>query len=152
MTNHTQILAKHIANYLKADQYHIVGDNKYPTKYMDIIKQAQTELNKSFRPKLVNPLNSIEQYDTIFIGYPIWYSKPPMAVYTFSKVSISPIKMCIYFALMKVVAKRGLSLILKMCWIKRMYLRMDLRWKELRLEIRMRNKPLKLGSKNWNFN
>ena len=49
---------------------------------MDIIKQAQTELNKNFRQKLVNPLNSIAQYDTIFIGYPIWYSKPPMAVYT----------------------------------------------------------------------
>ena len=50
---------------------------------MDIIKQAQTELNKNFRPKLVNPLNSLDQYDTIFIGYPIWYSKPSMAVYTF---------------------------------------------------------------------
>ena len=80
---HTQILAKHIANYLKADTYHIVGDNKYPTKYMDIIKQAQKELNQKFRPKLVNPLNNFDQYDTIFIGYPIWYSYPPMAVYTF---------------------------------------------------------------------
>ena len=79
----TQILAKYISNYLKADQYHIVGDNKYPTKYMDIIKQAKTEMNQKLRPKLVNPLNSIDQYDTIFIGYPIWYSKPPMAVYTF---------------------------------------------------------------------
>ena len=28
----TQILAKYIATYLKADQYHIVGDNKYPAK------------------------------------------------------------------------------------------------------------------------
>ena len=79
----TQILAKHIANYLKADQYHIVGDNKYPAKYMDIIKQAKTEMNNNFRPKLVNPLASIDQYDTIFIGYPIWYGRPPMAVYTF---------------------------------------------------------------------
>ena len=44
----TQILAKYISNYLKADQYHIVGDNKYPTKYMDIIKQAKTEMNQKF--------------------------------------------------------------------------------------------------------
>ena len=79
----TQILAKHIANYLKADQYHIVGDNKYPAKYMDIIKQAKTEMNNNFRPKLVNPLESIAQYDTIFIGYPIWYGDMPMAVYNF---------------------------------------------------------------------
>ena len=50
---------------------------------MDIIKQAKTEMNNNFRPKLVNPLESIAQYDTIFIGYPIWYGRSPMAVYTF---------------------------------------------------------------------
>ena len=50
---------------------------------MDIIKQARTEMNQNFRPKMINPLASISQYDTIFIGYPIWYSKPPMAVYSF---------------------------------------------------------------------
>ena len=79
----TQILAKHIANYLKADLYHIIGDNKYPTKYMDITRQARSELDQKLRPNLVNPLNNFAQYQTIFIGYPIWYSKPPMAVYTF---------------------------------------------------------------------
>ena len=77
---------------------------------MDIIKQSQTELNKIFRPKLVNPLNSIDQYDTIFI---IWYSKPLMAVYTFLESFDFTNKNGIYFALMKVVVKPGLSLILK---------------------------------------
>ena len=79
----TQLLAKHIANYLKGDLYHIVGDNKYPDDHMAIVRQAKVEMNSKLRPKLVNPLNNFFQYDNIFIGYPIWYNKPPMAVYSF---------------------------------------------------------------------
>ena len=79
----TQILANHIANYLKADLYHIIGDNKYPDDHMEIVRQAKKEMDEKLRPKLVNPLNNFTQYDTIFIGYPIWYKIPPMAVYSF---------------------------------------------------------------------
>ena len=79
----TQIIAKYIANYLKADLYQIEGDNKYPDDHMDIVKQAKTEMKQNLRPKLINALNNFEQYETIFIGYPIWFKKPPMAVYTF---------------------------------------------------------------------
>ena len=79
----TQLLAEHIANYLKADQFHIVGDNNYPPKYGDRIKQANKEKSQNFRPKLISQVNNFAQYETIFLGYPIWYSRPPMAVYTF---------------------------------------------------------------------
>ena len=79
----TQILAKYISNYTKADLYHIVGDNKYPEDHMEIVNQAKIEMNQQLRPKLINPLDNFSQYETIFLGYPIWYKKPPMAVYTF---------------------------------------------------------------------
>ena len=79
----TEILAKYIANYLKADLYQIEGDNKYPDDHMEIVKQAKIEMEQNLRPKLINDLNNFEQYETIFIGYPIWYQKPPMVVYSF---------------------------------------------------------------------
>ena len=79
----TQLLANHIAKYLNGDLYHIVGDNKYPDDHMAIVRQAKDEMNSNLRPKLVNPLNNFSQYDKIFIGYPIWYKKPPMAVFSF---------------------------------------------------------------------
>ena len=81
----TQILAKYIANYLKGDLYHIEGDNNYPEDHMDIVKQAKIEMKQNLRPKLINTLNNFEKYDIIFIGYPIWFKKPPMAVYSFFK-------------------------------------------------------------------
>ena len=79
----TKLLAGHIANYLKADQYEIKGDNNYPEKYMDRVKQANKEKSQNLRPNLVYKIDDFTQYDTIFLGYPIWYGRPPMAVYTF---------------------------------------------------------------------
>ena len=50
--DNTKLLADHIANYLKADQYEIDRDN-YPEKYMDWVKQANKEKSDNFRPNLV---------------------------------------------------------------------------------------------------
>ena len=44
-----KLLAGYIANYLKADQFHIVGDNKYPEKYMDRVNQAKKEKSEKIK-------------------------------------------------------------------------------------------------------
>ena len=79
----TKILANHISSILKADKFQIIGDNKYPEKFSDILNQARIEKEKNIRPKLTSKIDNFEQYDTIFIGYPIWCGDYPMAVYTF---------------------------------------------------------------------
>ena len=79
----TQILANFIANYVKSDLYHIIGNNEYPEDHMEIVSQAKKEMKQNLRPKLVNKIENFEQYETIFIGYPIWYKIPPMAVFSF---------------------------------------------------------------------
>ena len=35
------------------------------------------------RPELANRVENFDQYDVIFVGYPIWYGDAPMPVYTF---------------------------------------------------------------------
>ena len=79
----TKILAKHIATLLNADQFEIIGDNKYPEKFVDIANQAKKEKEKKLRPKLLSKIENFAQYETIFIGYPIWCGDYPMAVYSF---------------------------------------------------------------------
>ena len=79
----TKILAQHIAKFLKADQFHIIGDNKYPEKFSDIANQSRKEKEQNLRPKLISKIDNFSQYDTIFIGFPIWCGDYPMAVYTF---------------------------------------------------------------------
>ena len=79
----TKLLASHISSILKADQFHIIGDNKYPEKFADIANQSRKEKEEKIRPKLISKIENFEQYDTVFLGYPIWCSDYPMAVYTF---------------------------------------------------------------------
>ncbi len=44
---------------------------------------AKAEQNANARPALAGHVNNMNQYDTIFIGYPCWWGTIPMAVFTF---------------------------------------------------------------------
>ena len=68
---------------MKADQFHIIGGNKYPEKFSDIANQSRKEKENQIKPKLIFNIDNFEQYDTIFLGYPIWSGDYPMAIYTF---------------------------------------------------------------------
>ena len=46
--------------------------------------RANREQNDdSVRPGFVGELDNIEQYDVVFLGYPIWWGKLPKIMYTF---------------------------------------------------------------------
>ena len=79
----TKIMARHISEYLKCDEYEIKGKNEYPEEHKGIIDQAKKELENKLRPELVNKLDNFSEYDTIFLGYPIWWAEYPMAVFSF---------------------------------------------------------------------
>lgn len=66
-----------------ADVYHIDTTYEYPTDYYQCIDQAKQELREKARPELKNPIDSIDQYDTVILGYPNWWGTMPMVVYTF---------------------------------------------------------------------
>ncbi|MBR7093767.1 MAG: flavodoxin, partial [Prevotella sp.] len=51
--------------------------------YMTCIEEAKKELREQARPEVKNPLDSIDQYDTIILGYPNWWGTMPMVCYTF---------------------------------------------------------------------
>lgn len=55
----------------------------YPQDKSECGKIAKQELAGNERPPLAADLADISQYDTIFIGYPVWYGTTPMAVRTF---------------------------------------------------------------------
>ncbi len=79
----TEIVAEMIASGTNADLFDIETVKEYPEGYDDCTTVAQQERAENARPELKSAVNNFEQYDTIFLGYPIWYSDMPMAVYTF---------------------------------------------------------------------
>jgi flavodoxin len=79
----TAMIASYIKEYLKADSYEIVPTKKYPTGYDECLDIAKKEQAENARPEIQNKIENIDQYDTIFIGYPIWYGDTPMIINTF---------------------------------------------------------------------
>ncbi len=79
----THIMADIIAEATHADLFEIKTVNSYPENYKECTEVARQELDKNTRPALATKVDKWQDYDTVFIGYPIWWSYPPMAIYTF---------------------------------------------------------------------
>ena len=79
----TAKLAKVIAEQTGADLFEIVPVVDYPQSYDECLEVATAEQREDARPDYVGDVENWEQYDTIFIGYPIWWGEIPNIVYTF---------------------------------------------------------------------
>ncbi|WP_314724574.1 flavodoxin [Enterocloster bolteae] len=86
-TNTTEGVAEHIANGLSADLYEIVPEEPYTDadlNYNDNNSRSTLEMNDpSSRPAISGSVENMEQYDIVFIGYPIWWGEAPRIVSTF---------------------------------------------------------------------
>lgn len=79
----TQYMAYVIQEQAGADIFRIEPETPYPTDHDTLVDQAAEEQEQSARPSLLNEVENIEQYDTIFLGYPNWWGDMPMILYTF---------------------------------------------------------------------
>lgn len=79
----TELLAKRIAEVTGADEFKIVPEKTYPENYMECVDLATSEKETGARPEYVGDVNDFAQYDTVFLGYPIWWGDLPMIVYSF---------------------------------------------------------------------
>ena len=86
-TNTTKGVAELIADSLSADLYEIVPEQPYTDadlNYHDDNSRSTIEMNdSSSRPAISGSVENIEQYDIVFIGYPIWWGEAPRILSTF---------------------------------------------------------------------
>lgn len=78
-----EFMADIIARETGADTFRILTTRSYPTDHEGLIAQAQDEINAGDRPDLAEPIPDLSQYDTVFIGYPIWWSELPPIMHSF---------------------------------------------------------------------
>ena len=79
----TAKLAKVIAEQTGADLFEIVPVVDYPQSYDECLEAATAEQREGARPEYMGDVENWDQYDTVFIGYPIWWGEIPNIVYTF---------------------------------------------------------------------
>lgn len=86
-TNTTEGVAKEIADSLSADLYEIMPEEPYTDadlNYNDDNSRSTIEMNDpAVRPAISGSVENMEQYNIVFIGYPIWWSEAPRIMSTF---------------------------------------------------------------------
>ncbi len=76
-------VADMIQENVGGDLFSIRTSVVYPTDGGELIDYAAQEQDENARPELTSHIENLDQYDTVFIGYPNWWADLPMAVYSF---------------------------------------------------------------------
>ena len=83
----TAKLAKLLADTTGADLHEIQPEKPYSTSDLDWMNKksrSSVEMNdKSSRPAVANKVENMEQYNRVFVGFPIWWYVAPTIINTF---------------------------------------------------------------------
>ena len=85
----TKIVADYISEITGADQFEIVTHKYDGMAYTPLINLAQEEANKGELPPYEGEVPDLSQYDTVFIGGPIWWGTYPQVMFTFFLIPAS---------------------------------------------------------------
>lgn len=79
----TQTVAMELAELTGGDLFEIVPERDYPISHTECSQIALQEYEADVRPELTTHVENMEDYDVIYIGFPIWKYCEPMAIRTF---------------------------------------------------------------------
>ena len=79
----TAMMAAAIAELTGGDLFELQTVTPYPEDYASMLRVAQEEISTDARPELAALVENMDDYDVVFIGYPIWHGRMPQAIYTF---------------------------------------------------------------------
>ena len=79
----TQYVAQLIQNQLGGDLLLIQTKETYPSDFDAVREENNQEQSSNILPELVDLALDISQYDTVFIGYPVWSTDVPQAILSF---------------------------------------------------------------------
>lgn len=82
-TGTTEGAANEIIAQTGADVFEIVPAEAYASDYNTLLDIAQRELDENARPAITGSVEDMSQYDTIYLGWPCWWSDMPMVICTF---------------------------------------------------------------------
>lgn len=79
----TEAVARRLAAMTGAALFQLIPCQPYSDQYDRCIQQAQDDQRRGARPALRELPDSLEGYDTIYLGYPNYWGTMPMCVFTF---------------------------------------------------------------------
>ena len=86
-TGNTKAVAETIADKQDADLQEMVPEEPYTEEELDYndrsSRSTKEQNDENSRPKIAKEIANIENYDVIYVGYPIWWGDMPRILYTF---------------------------------------------------------------------
>ena len=86
-TGTTKKVAENLSKAIGGDLYEIVPTKLYTNadlNWTDKTSRSSLEMNdKNSRPEIATKVSNMEDYDTIFFGFPFWWYVAPRIIYTF---------------------------------------------------------------------
>ena len=79
----SRFMADIIAERTGGDQFSIRTEEEFPGVYNDLADRAKEQQDKGELPVLTSHIENLDDYDVIFIGYPIWWYTLPQVMFSF---------------------------------------------------------------------
>lgn len=79
----TEIIARNIRDVVACDMFRIDALDPYPHSYDETVRRNVVEQEHEIRPAIVAPPSSIDAYDTVILGSPVWNVRAPRIMLTF---------------------------------------------------------------------
>ncbi len=83
-SGHTETIAKKISEKVNCDIFEIIPKQKYTStdlSYDDDSRSRMEQNDSTARPEIENSFD-FSKYDTIYLGFPIWFGKNPKIIFT----------------------------------------------------------------------
>lgn len=78
-TGNTKEAAQMIAEYTGGE----LAEIKRAEEYGDLQEEAEVEIQDGIHPEITVSVSNVADYDTVFVGYPIWWDEAPAMIATF---------------------------------------------------------------------
>lgn len=75
----TRNVATALSEKTGGDLFEITPQDSYSNVYME----SNSEIRSNARPALTDTVENMEEYDIVFVGYPIWWDEAPAMIATF---------------------------------------------------------------------
>lgn len=82
-SGNTEHIARLIQQKSGGDLFTIKPEKEYPGSYGVCVRQAKKEIHDGFMPELTALPDTLNQYETVFVGSPIWWYTMAPPVLTF---------------------------------------------------------------------
>lgn len=80
-SGNTEAMAKEVQNQVGGDLFEIKRKKEYSSS--NLTDEAKAEIENKERPELADKISNIDEYDVVFVGYPVWWHSTPAPVNSF---------------------------------------------------------------------